>query len=115
MARFRGAGLHGIRVLSLLTIEVFGGRSSAVQVHGDQMARLEPKSPSQKPKASAYGELPSAWGMLGGARLYRGRPGRGHGARAVEFRPPRKRLSVFSRHVGRSGRLCAAVRARPQV
>src|SRR6201995_6064526 len=73
------------------------------------------KSPSQKPQAILYGERPSAWGTLGGARLCRGHSGRGHGAGAVEFRPSRRRLLVFAGHLGRSGRLRADVRALPQV
>src|ERR1700754_1768467 len=63
-------------------------------------------------KALTDGKRPPGSGVFDGADL-RGLLGRAAGCGPDQFRPARWRLSELGDHLGRSGRLCAAVRARP--
>ena len=87
-------------------------RSSTVQVHGDQMAARERRVRLISRK-HLYEGRPPAQGVFGDARCVGGRCGPATGTGPGQFRSSGWRLPEFAGAFGRSGGLCAGVRARP--
>src|SRR6185437_1498496 len=96
VARLGRAGLQRVRILRLkayfvpplshFAAGVFRGRSSAVQVRGDQMAAPEGTSDIQSSRAPGYGDRPPARGVFDDADLVRGGRARAAGRCPEQFR-----------------------------